>query len=105
MGDHLPEGIDVAGVAGHDIAGGIGVEIADGELLHFGEGFIPNLLLDALGDTYHQVALQEAGYNADDEYAGQANQVTQQRAEVGRAGGYHGENEIGGTCFILSQKT
>ena len=35
--EHLPQGIDVIGIDGHNIPMGMGIKIADGKLLHMGK--------------------------------------------------------------------
>ena len=94
LGDHLPQGVDVAGVAGHDVAGGVGVEIAQGQTLHFGEHLIPDGLLGALTDTHHQKLLQKGAHHAHGKDAADFHKEGQQRGEVGASGFHHGQNVI-----------
>ena len=56
---HLPQGVDVAGVAAHHVAGGMGVKVADGQGLHVGEHLVPDILLSTLTDAHHQEVIQE----------------------------------------------
>ena len=94
LGNHLPEGINVAGVAGHDVAGGIGVEVAQGELLHFGEQLIANGFLGALANPDHQELLEEIGQHTGTEDTGNTDEVFDQRGVVRGAGGHHGQNVV-----------
>ena len=93
-GDHLPQSIDVTGIAGHNIAGGVAVEITQGKGLHFGEHIVSQLLLDALGDPDHQKALQETGQYTHKEYAGKAHQEAENGGEVGGTGADHRQDII-----------
>ena len=94
LGNHLPQGINVAGVAGHDVTGGVGVKIAQGKGLHFAEHFITDGLLDALGDTNHQIALQEAGEHAGDEHECHFHQEIENGCKIRGAAAHHGQNVI-----------
>ena len=92
LGDHLPQGIDIAGVAGHDVTGGMAVEVAQRQALHLGEQIVTNGLLHTLGHAYHQVVEEEGAHNAEGEDAGQLHKVGFQSAEIRRAGGHHGQD-------------
>ena len=90
LGDHLAQGVDVAGVAAHNVACGMGVEIADGQGLHVGEHFIPDGLLGALTHLDHQEVVQEGRNHAHQVDAGHHAQELDQRGIVGIALGQHG---------------
>ena len=92
--DHLPQGIDIAGVTGHDVAGGVAVKVAQGQTLHFGKQVIPNGLLHALGHAHHQVVKQEGAHNAEAENAGKLQKVGFQGAKVRGAAGHHGQDIV-----------
>ena len=85
LGNHLPQGVDVAGEAGHDVAGGVGVEVAQGKTLHFGEHLVTDGFLGALRHADHQKLLQEGCNHTGCEDAGNADQVLKQGREVGGA--------------------
>ena len=70
LGDHLPQGVRVVGVAGHDLAVGVGVEVFQLQSHHVVEHVRAHLPQDGGGDDHHVVLLQIAGDHADevDEY-------------------------------------
>ena len=94
LGNHLTQGIDVAGIAGHDVACGVGVEIAQGKPLHLGKHLVTDGLLGALGDGNHQILLQECGNHTGGEDCADADQVFCQRCKIRRTGSNHGQDEL-----------
>ena len=94
LADHLPQGINVAGVAAHDIAGGVSVKVAQGQTLHFGEHFITDALLGALADGDHQKLLEEGCQHTNGKNAADLNEVLQQRCVVGAAAFHHGDDVV-----------
>ena len=94
LGDHLPQGVDIAGIPGHNVAGSIAVEITDRQGLHFTEQIIPDFLLNTLGHANHQIALQEVGKDTHKEDASQFYQEVLQRYKIHRTGADHRQNEL-----------
>ena len=92
LGDHHTQGIGVAGEAGHDVACGVGVEIADGQFLHFCEHLITDGFLDTLGDTDHQILLQEVGYNTNHVNCDNEHEEGCKGIKIRGAVGYHGQD-------------
>ena len=92
--EHLPQCIDVAGIAGHDVAGGVTVEVTDGKPLHFGKQLIPNSLLGTLCYLNTQIVVQECTQNTHYEQTAQFYEESKQGAIVRRTGGYHGQNKF-----------
>ena len=94
LGQYLAKGIDVAGIAGHDVTGGMAVEIPQGQPLHLGEQIVPDGLLHALGDAYHQIIIEEGAQNAQAEHTGQLDEIAKQGRKVCGAALHHGQNIV-----------
>ena len=89
LGDHLPQSVNVAGVAGHDVAGGVGVKIPQGKRLHMGEHFVPDVLLGTLADLDHQEHEQEGRDHAHRKDAGKLAEISPQGRKIRRAIPHH----------------
>ena len=87
LADHLPQGIHIAGVAGHDVAGGIGIEVAQGQPLHLGEHLVPDGLLRSLGHAHHQIVIQERTKGTHNKQDCDFGQIPRHGAKVLGAGG------------------
>ena len=94
LGDHLPQGVNVTGVTGHKVACSVGVKIPQGKPLHFPEHFVPDMLLDALGDADHQVGLEEACQSAYGENTADGHNELCQGCKICGAGCHHGQDEF-----------
>ena len=82
LGDHLPQSIDVAGVAGHDVTCGVGVKIPQRKGLHMGEHFVPDVLLGSLADLDHQEHKQEGRNHAHGKDAGKLAEIPEQGCKI-----------------------
>ena len=94
LGDHLPQGVDVTGIAGHNVARSVGIKVTQRKLLHFGKHLVPDDLLRTLADADHQKLMQEGGQHTANKDQSDLDQVLDQRAKVGRTGGHHGQDVI-----------
>ena len=94
LGDHLPQRVDVAGIARHDVSGGVAVKVAQGETLHLGEEVVPDGLLNALGNADHQIVEEEGAENTEAENAGELHKIGFQRAKIRGAVCHHGQDIV-----------
>ena len=83
LGNHLPQRINVIGVAAHDVAHGMRVKISHGKGLHMGEQLVSNVLLGTLRHANHQEIVQERGQNTNEVYGGHHAQKANQRRKIG----------------------
>ena len=90
LGDHLPQGVDVVGVDGHDVPVGVGIEVGDGQALHVLEDLDTEVPQRPLGHRDHDAALGPGAEDADAVDGGDADQGRRQGPEVPAAGGEHG---------------
>ncbi len=82
LADHLPQGVNVVGIDGHDVAVGMGIKEADGQCLHVVEEILSQVHHAALGDLRHQPGLQINGGDADRIAAGHPQNGMGQRREI-----------------------
>ena len=92
--DHLPQGVDIVGVAAHQVACGVGVKVADGQGLHMGKQRVPDGLLRTLPYPDHKQAVQEVGDQACQEDAAQPDHIVNQGSKIGILLGQHGGDVV-----------
>ena len=108
LADHLPQGIDIIGINGHDIAVGVGIKILDGQAFHMVEKLGPQAPQGSLADLDHDPGLGERGQYADQIKTGDPEDGARQGTVIGiglsdhrgnvgvdQGPGEHGASDIG----------
>ena len=80
--DHLPHGVNIVGVDGHDISVGMGIKISDGKFLHLPEQIIPQIFHGALGHIDHEPGLGEGRQHPQPVKTGHPADGSRQRTEI-----------------------
>ena len=94
LGDHLPEGVNIVGVAAHDVARRMAVEIPDGQGLHVGEQLVPDGFLGTLAHLHHEPLLQEAAQHSQQVQSRHHGQELHQGGKIRVGLGEHGSDII-----------
>ena len=82
LADHLPQGVDIVRVDGHNVAVGVGVEEADGKGFHVVKEVLTEMHHAALGDLCHETGLQVDCTHTEGVEAGHPKNGQSQRTEI-----------------------
>ena len=92
LADHLPQGVDIVGVNGHDIAVGMGVKVPDGQAFHMGKQIVTQPFQRALADIDQYPVVKKRRADTDGIKTGYPGDGVEQTGEIRAGGADHGQN-------------